>query len=462
MTIFPAVSHDFYAAGIKAMQEQLVKVIFRGEVFLGQDADLVKHRLMKKFNLKQEAADRLFSGKIVTVKKNIPRETALKYREAFRQAGAICTIEWMNPEYVNKIMESSEYESLKEVTCPKCGEKQERGEICEFCGYEFKPLSHVKTNPFTLIYETLREKGVPRWVILGGACIIFFGLIVPMFIPHGRQVIPVLHDRDIGHFSHTTAGGPVYCQWDFSDRKKYAYDFERIYQKESTLNAYNPDTEQSISRSGTPFGSHGTVNGRLVIQSQGGNQADIRLTGCQQSQNRNMDIFNVMAKDTDTELPDIEIRNLTEQGSILSPVSSDCAYFHLLFRIPESVSQIGNTEKYDVSMDYQGNMMEGEAVAVLEDFVTIDGSACARVKHEFSMTSGRNDYQGDYFEITGTLTSCFDTGKRMVILGRLEQTIEKTSYQMYNGLYTWVTSSHDETITYMKKGLAKKLTRITG
>jgi hypothetical protein len=442
------------------MQEQLVKVIFKGEVFLGQDVELVKHRVMKKFNLKQEAADRLFSGKIVTVKKNIPRETALKYREAFRQAGAICTIEWMDPEYVNKIMESSEYESLKMVTCPKCGEKQERGEICEFCGYEFKPLSHVRSNPFTLIYETLREKGVPKWVIFGGACVLFFALIVPMFIPRGTQKIPVLYDRDIGHFSQTTANGLVFYQWNFSNKKKYSYDFERMYQKESSVNAYDPNTEQSVSRSGAPFGSRGTVSGRLVIQNQGGHMADIRLSDCQQSQDYNMDIFNMMARDTKQQLPDIEIRNLTEQGSILSPVSSDCAFFHLLFRIPESISQIGNTEKYTVSMDYQGSTMEGEAVAELESFVMIDGCPCARLKHEFTMTSGRNDYQGDYFEISGTLTSCFDILNRMVILGRLEQTIEKNTYQMYNGFYTWVTSSHNETITYMKKGLAKKLNRI--
>ena len=111
-------------------------------------------------------------------------------------------------------------------------------------------------------------------------------------------------------------------------------------------------------------------------------------------------------------------------------------------------------------MDYQGSTMEGEAVAELESFVMIDGCPCARLKHEFTMTSGRNDYQGDYFEISGTLTSCFDILNRMVILGRLEQTIEKNTYQMYNGFYTWVTSSHNETITYMKKGLAKKLNRI--
>ena len=66
----------------------MYRLVFRGEVNEGQHAAVVKKRLAALLKLDDARADALFSGKAVVVKKAVDRNTAIRYRDAFNQAGA--------------------------------------------------------------------------------------------------------------------------------------------------------------------------------------------------------------------------------------------------------------------------------------------------------------------------------------------------------------------------------------
>jgi hypothetical protein len=68
-------------------------VVFRGAVAGGFEAGRVKAALMSAFRLDDRKADALFSGRPVSVKSGVNRETALRYQEAFLKAGALAELE---------------------------------------------------------------------------------------------------------------------------------------------------------------------------------------------------------------------------------------------------------------------------------------------------------------------------------------------------------------------------------
>lgn len=443
------------------MQEtQLMKVIFKGEVLIGQDIHLVKKKLAEKFKLNSETVDRLFSGKTITIKKEIEREEALKYREAFKQAGAKCYIEWMDPDYFEKHKLPSETVT-KIITCPKCGKTQERGDTCIDCDYPLAPSVHANHNLFTLAYDTLREHGVPKWAIIAGFCVIFFGLIVPMFIPKGSKEILELSKLDISHFPTTTStqAYPIY-RWDFGRRKNLTYDFERIYKKAASLNAYDTESDETQHQDTDPLSSNFRVTGKLSIRSSGNQSAEIVITNCKQAVKYGTTPFDFYKYDAIEIIPDIQISRMQEDGRIESAVSSDCAYLNELFRIPESLEKSGESKSIDIEMHYQGRNLTGTLEATLEDYIVIKGRSCAKIVENIHLNSGQNNFEDDYFQIDGILNVFFDPESRSMVLAQLKQTINKNTYEMYEGFYTWVTSSHQETVTVMKKGLAKNLSYI--
>lgn len=87
------------AAGTAAEtgDEELFRVIFDGTVAEGRNPDAVKAALTGAFHLDSRQADALFSGRPVSVKSGIPRDTALRYQEAFRRAGGVARLETMSP-----------------------------------------------------------------------------------------------------------------------------------------------------------------------------------------------------------------------------------------------------------------------------------------------------------------------------------------------------------------------------
>lgn len=67
-------------------------VYFLGEILPEADPDRVRAEVARLFRADDGKLDRLFSGKAVRVKQDVDAERAGKYRQAFRQAGALVEI----------------------------------------------------------------------------------------------------------------------------------------------------------------------------------------------------------------------------------------------------------------------------------------------------------------------------------------------------------------------------------
>jgi hypothetical protein len=69
------------------------KVIFNGKTVDGCQCKDVKRHLGALLKTDQDKIDRLFSGRWVVIKRDVDYQTALKYLNVFKQAGAICELE---------------------------------------------------------------------------------------------------------------------------------------------------------------------------------------------------------------------------------------------------------------------------------------------------------------------------------------------------------------------------------
>ena len=73
------------------------KVIFRGRLNADIPAPEVRERLLKLYGNKAEVADRFFTGRPLTVRKDLDYQTAQKYKAMFERAGVPCDIVEIRP-----------------------------------------------------------------------------------------------------------------------------------------------------------------------------------------------------------------------------------------------------------------------------------------------------------------------------------------------------------------------------
>ncbi len=71
------------------MSSEKYDVIFSGKILPGQEPAAVRERLGKLFRVGDEQLERLFSGVPVSIKKAVDLDTAARYRDAVRKAGAL-------------------------------------------------------------------------------------------------------------------------------------------------------------------------------------------------------------------------------------------------------------------------------------------------------------------------------------------------------------------------------------
>lgn len=71
---------------------QTFDIYFLGEILPDADPSEVRRGVAKLFNVGEDAVERLFTGKALRVKQGIDVETAGRYREKFRNAGALLQI----------------------------------------------------------------------------------------------------------------------------------------------------------------------------------------------------------------------------------------------------------------------------------------------------------------------------------------------------------------------------------
>ncbi len=122
------------------MAEQLYRVIFEGEILEGSQVQEVKRALAKMYKKREDQVERYFSGKRLTVKKDVDYETAMKFVKAYERAGAVCKVEELEthtgleqPLILEKEAEKpSQQDDL--MVCPKCQFEQAPSEECIRCG----------------------------------------------------------------------------------------------------------------------------------------------------------------------------------------------------------------------------------------------------------------------------------------------------------------------------------------
>ena len=68
-------------------------VTFNGKTVEGRQCEDVKHHLQALLKIEQKTVERLFSNASMVIKQDVDYETALKYLDAFKRAGAICELE---------------------------------------------------------------------------------------------------------------------------------------------------------------------------------------------------------------------------------------------------------------------------------------------------------------------------------------------------------------------------------
>jgi hypothetical protein len=74
------------------MSSQRFDILFAGKILPGTDPLEVRRQLKAMFKIGDEAADRLFSGTPVVVKRGADEATAERFREVFREAGALVRV----------------------------------------------------------------------------------------------------------------------------------------------------------------------------------------------------------------------------------------------------------------------------------------------------------------------------------------------------------------------------------
>jgi|GEM_PF-773249 len=130
------------------MSEELYKIVYRGEIGFGWSREEVAVNLKERFKFSDGALTKLFSGRVVTLKKDLPEATARRMADAMGEAGAPCEMQPMVAK-----PEVSELPSLKleqeppagenaadqvgvapTMNCPRCGNQQPEAEACNVCG----------------------------------------------------------------------------------------------------------------------------------------------------------------------------------------------------------------------------------------------------------------------------------------------------------------------------------------
>lgn len=74
------------------MSFETYNIYFSGNIMKGQNPEEVRKKIGTLFKLDGAKLDRLFSGQPMPIKKNINMDQAVKYRLAFREAGALLDI----------------------------------------------------------------------------------------------------------------------------------------------------------------------------------------------------------------------------------------------------------------------------------------------------------------------------------------------------------------------------------
>ncbi len=78
--------------------KKVFEVVFKGGLVDGFDPDTVKNNIARLFKTDTENLEKLFSGQCYVIKGDLDEQTAQKYQNAMKKAGAICQIREKEPK----------------------------------------------------------------------------------------------------------------------------------------------------------------------------------------------------------------------------------------------------------------------------------------------------------------------------------------------------------------------------
>jgi thioredoxin-related protein len=221
------------------MSAQRYRVVFEGEILDGFQVEEVKRGLAALFKTSEAQTERFFSGKRLAIKKDVDRETAIKYLQAFERAGAVCRMEALEThsslEQPLRLEREAEKPKRHDVmVCPQCHFEQAPAEDCIRCGIiinKFYQRSHGPENstdsrwlgqeprgskPSSDLSATSAQVGrVRRWVVSSIVLVVLF-LAASAFIDYkdstgGTRIgkISFYTDYDRGLDQAQEAGKPI-------------------------------------------------------------------------------------------------------------------------------------------------------------------------------------------------------------------------------------------------------------
>ncbi len=125
---------------------QHYNVVFQGKIVKGKKPENVKKNLASLFKANITDIEKIFTGKPVVVKEKVSQEIALKFQEAFKQAGAVCRIEAITPPATAKkvpkkaVKQAAQQQAVQPgmMICPKCGFEQKQSPKCKQCSIFIK------------------------------------------------------------------------------------------------------------------------------------------------------------------------------------------------------------------------------------------------------------------------------------------------------------------------------------
>jgi len=223
----------------KIMTAQRFRVVFEGEILDGLQVEEVKRGLASLFKASEAQIERFFSGKRLSIKKDVDHETAMKYVKAFERVGAICRMEALetHSSLEQPLMLEREAEKPKQqdvVVCPKCQFEQASAEDCIRCGIiisKFYERTHAPedstksgglgqelrgSKPSSDLSATLAQVGrVHRWIVSSIVIFVLF-LAASALIGHkdsngGTRIgkISFYTDYDQGLDQALASGKPI-------------------------------------------------------------------------------------------------------------------------------------------------------------------------------------------------------------------------------------------------------------
>ncbi len=129
------------------MKKACFKVVFTGHLTPGMTLQQVRSNLKRLCQFSPQTLDRIFSGK-TAMRSGIDRKAAWRCWELFRRAGALCTVEPMEPLPSENAVTLLCDSPISTQLCPCCLAPQENATTCLFCGVDIAIYNLTSSIPY--------------------------------------------------------------------------------------------------------------------------------------------------------------------------------------------------------------------------------------------------------------------------------------------------------------------------